>query len=357
MKYKLSLCFCCLIWVVSCSAQSVRVEQKIDSVAIFIGQQAHMTVDVTVDQKAQVLFPQWKPLTFLVPGVELLSIERDTLEAGNNQKTVRSTLTLTSFDENLYSLPPVEVKVDGKTYKGNQQALKVITVDVDTLHPNQFFPPKDVQNNPFLWSEWRTPFLWSLFFVALLVLAVWLYLRLKANKPIIMSIRIVKKILPHQKAMKAIDQIKAEHMQASEDQKEYYTRLTDTLRQYIRERFGFNAMEMTTSEIIYNLQQSGDQTMIAELKELFETADLVKFAKYSTLMGENDMNLVNAINFIDQTKLEGQPTEERIVPQLSDNDKKMQKSRLTIKILLWTLAVTCFLILAYVIYSVWQLIE
>ena len=223
------------------------------------------------------------------------------------------------------------------------------------MHPNQFYPPKDVQNNPFLWSEWRTPFLLSLLFVALLFAALWLYLRLKANKPIITSIRIIKKVLPHQRAMKAIDEIKAEHMTASEDQKEYYTRLTDTLRQYIRERFGFNAMEMTTSEIIFHLQESGDSTMIAELKDLFETADLVKFAKYSTLMGENDMNLVNAINFIDLTKLEGQPTEERIVPQLTDGDKKTRKNRITIKALLWTIAFVETALLVYVLYTVMQL--
>ena len=35
---------------------------------------------------------------------------------------------------------------------------------------------------------------------------------------------------------------------------------------------------------------------------LFQTADLVKFAKYNTLINENDANLVNAIEFINQTK-------------------------------------------------------
>ena len=341
---------------ISIHAQGVMVEQKIDSVnGIFIGQQAHMTVDVTADKDAKVTFPDWKPISYLVPGVELLAIDGDTVDADNGQQTIRRRLTITSFDENLYPLPPVEVKVGGNVFKGNQLALKVITVDVDTLHPNQFYPPKDVQNNPFLWSEWRTPFLLSLLFVALLFAALWLYLRLKANKPIITSIRIIKKVLPHQRAMKAIDEIKAEHMTASEDQKEYYTRLTDTLRQYIRERFGFNAMEMTTSEIIFHLQESGDSTMIAELKDLFETADLVKFAKYSTLMGENDMNLVNAINFIDLTKLEGQPTEERIVPQLTDGDKKTRKNRITIKALLWTIAVVETALLVYVLYTVMQL--
>ncbi|MBR1468591.1 MAG: hypothetical protein IJ605_00525 [Prevotella sp.] len=337
-------------------AQNVSVEQKIDSVGILIGEQAHMTVTVTAREGAQVVFPEWKPKTYLVPGVELLAIEKDTAQADDGQVSFSQRLTVTSFDENLYALPPVEVKVDGKPYKGEQLALKVITVDVDTLHPNEFFPPKDVQDNPFLWSEWSRLFWLSVLVVVLCLAAVWLLLRLKANKPIIASIRIIKKILPHQRAMKAIDQIKADHMTASEDQKEYYTRLTDTLRQYINERFGFNAMEMTTPEIIYNLQQSGDQTMIGELKDLFETADLVKFAKYSTLMGENDRNLVNAINFIDQTKVEGQPTEERVEPQLSDDDKKTQQNRLVIKTLLGIIAVAVVAVVVYVAYSVIQLL-
>lgn len=85
---------------------------------------------------------------------------------------------------------------------------------------------------------------------------------------------------------------------------------------YIQERFNFNAMEMTSDQIIEHLQQVGDQKMIDELRELFQTADLVKFAKYSTLLNENDLNLVNAVNFIDQTKQEGQNVEERIVPQI-----------------------------------------
>ena len=144
-------------------------------------------------------------------------------------------------------------------------------------------------------------------------------------------------------------------MQTSEDQKTYYTRLTDTLRQYIRDRFGFNAMEMTSREIIERLQVAGDSKMLSELTELFTTADLVKFAKYSTLINENDLNLVNAVNFIDGTKVEGQATEEKIMPQLSDDDKRKRQGRLTIKALLWLLAISIAGLLAYIIYNVYLL--
>jgi hypothetical protein len=141
-------------------------------------------------------------------------------------------------------------------------------------------------------------------------------------------------------------------MTTSEDQKAYYTKLTDTIRQYINERFGFNAMEMTSTEIIAHFHSTGNQKMIDELDELFQTADLVKFAKYSTLINENDLNLVNAIDFIDQTKLENQPTEERIVPKLSDSDIKSRKNRVTIKSLIGAILVVVVILLAYIIYNV-----
>ena len=306
------------------SAQ-VHVEQKIDPIGMYIGQQTVLEVDVTASKDAKVQFPHYERTQYMVPGVEVLSMADDT--------------------------------VDGKEYKGNQLALKVVDVEnVDTLHPNQFFPPKDVQDNPFLWSDWSGAFWMSIIVLLLAVLAYYLFIRLKENKPIITRIRIIKRLLPHQKAMGEIEKIKAEQMVMSENQKEYYTKLTDTLRQYIVERFGFNAMEMTSSEIIQHLRESGDQKMIDELKELFNTADLVKFAKYQTLINENDLNLVNAINFINQTKLEGEATEERIVPKLSDEDKRSQQSRKVIKVLLWVVAVIIVAMVVYIIYNIGQLL-
>ena len=146
-------------------------------------------------------------------------------------------------------------------------------------------------------------------------------------------------------------------MVASEDQKEYYTKLTDTLRKYIEERYGFSAMEMTSSEIIARLTSSGDQQSLDELRRLFMTADLVKFAKYSTMINENDANLVNAIDFINQTKQENQPTEEVIKPKLSEEDQRSQKTRRVLKCIIWTVCTISILLFCLVVYSVYQLLN
>ena len=294
------------VWIVpEKGIAQVSVQANMDSIQILIGQQTDMTVAVTAKRGATITWPELKPKHYLVPGVEIVDVtDADTSALDNDMVRVSRKITLTSFDNNLYPIPGMKVKVNGKQYAGNTLALKVLTVDVDTVHPNQFYPPKDVQDNPFLWSEWKG-IVWIGFLLLVCCVAlVYLFVRLKQNKPIITKIRIIKRVPAHQKALSAIEKIKAEKMQTSEDQKTYYTQLTDTLRQYIEERFGFSAKEMTSTEIIERLRSNGDKTMIDELRELFTTADLVKFAKHSTLINENDLNLVNAVNFIDKTKVE-----------------------------------------------------
>lgn len=351
------VCLISLITCVLCSFAQVSVETKIDSIQILIGEQTDLTLSVTAKDGARIKFPVFKPSQYITPGVEVLeNKDADTSHLDNGLVKISKRYTLTSFDENLYYLPPMNVTVNGKNYKSRNLALKVITVPVDTLHPEKFFPPKDVQDNPFLWSDWSLTFCLSVLIILIGLTVCYLYVRLKENKPIITKVRIIKRVLPHQKALNEIEHIKENRMTASEDQKTYYTLLTDVLRNYIKERFGFNAMEMTSTEIIERLRTEGDEKMTSELKELFVTADLVKFAKYSTLINENDANLVSAIEFINTTKQEKQPVVERVQPNLSETDKRNIRSRKVLKYTIIGLTTIFVVLLVYVVYQIYQLI-
>jgi hypothetical protein len=109
--------------------------------------------------------------------------------------------------------------------------------------------------------------------------------------------------------------------------KEYYTRLTDALREYMFARFGFNAAEMTTSEILDYLRTIDNKENIAELKEILETADLVKFAKLHPDANENNRNMMNAIEYVNITKNieeeKQEPTEKKIVNHRSLLEKRL----------------------------------
>lgn len=334
------------------------VEQRMDSLQLLIGQQTILHLKATARKGARIVLPSFKPQDQIVPGVEVVEQSKgDTMQMGDDRIQVSRDYTLTSFDEKVYVVPALDVKIDGKSYHGNPLALKVLTVPVDTVHPNQFYPAKGVQDNPFEWSEWSFAFWLSLLMIIICGAMIYLRNRLKKNKPIIARIRIVKRVPAHEKALREINDIKHHHTSASQEtQKEYYTQLTNTLRAYIVSRFGFNAMEMTSGEIIERLRASGDQKMIDELRMLFSTADLVKFAKYEIPMNENDANLVNAINFIDQTKTDEQPKEEKIVPTLSTEDQKSQQQRRLIKTLLWVGGISVVVIFGYVVYQVAMLV-
>ena len=338
-----------LTYVTATALAQVGVEATIDSIQMLIGQQVHVTLTATTPVDATVVFPTYKSREQLVAGVEVLTVSEEKKETMDGGQRLSRIYTLTSFDGSLYYLPPFKVKVNGKEYQSKSLALKVMEVDVDTTKMNQFFGPKDVQDNPFQWSDWSLVFWLSVLLLVLLGVAAYLYVRLRDNKPLIKSFKLVKRLLPHQRAMKEIEQIKADKMVSSENQKEYYTKLTDTLRRYIEERYKFSAMEMTSSEIIERLTQDGDQKSLDELRQLFTTADLVKFAKYSTLINENDMNLVNAIEFINQTKLET-PVVEEEKPQISEADQRTLKARRILKWAIGSILTACLLMLGFVVY-------
>lgn len=324
------LAFLSAIGISCCLYAQVTVDVAIDTLLIRIGEQTKIHLQVSMDAKSHYVLPEFADT--IVAGVECLEAGEPVVEflnEGQRQLVSRDYL-VTSFDSGHYYLPPMEVLVDEKPYKSQNLSLKVETVEVDLEHPEQFFPPKDVLDPPFAWEDWALLFWLSVALLPMLGLCIYFIVRLMDNKPIIKHIRLTPKLPPHQKAMKAIETIKAEKQWAAEDSKEYYTQLTDTLRVYIKERYNFNATEMTSSEIISKLQEVQDVESMRELRDLFQTADLVKFAKYSTLMNENDMNLVNAIEFINATKVEVDPATLNKQPEMTVEEKRSKQERIAL---------------------------
>jgi len=340
----------------------VTVESQISSMEMLIGEQVVITVSVQAPDTSRVIFPT----KALMPnGIEVLNaVLVPAEEQGEGISLFLCQLILTSFEEGLYYLPPLDVQVNGKSYKTKKLALKVLlpeevdTTFVEAYDGPKYFGPKTIQTQAFDWiaDGWYIPFWMTIGLLVLLTLTIYLYTRLRKNKPVLHQTRLVKKVLPHERAMEAIEAIKTEKMTTAEDSKVYYTRLTDTLRFYINERYGFNAMEMTSSEIIDRLMSVDDPKALDELRHLFRTADLVKFAKYSTLISENDANLVNAIEFVNQTKQDNQSVEIKERPQISIEQQRSINKRRLLKTLVVVLGVICLLLFTAIVIIVIQLL-
>jgi len=337
----------------------VTVEARLDSAGIFIGQRIGITLEVSADAGKDVELPQFDSLEQIVPGIEYMSstlVDTDYVNDGKRM-VLKKKYYVTSFDTALYNIPPMEVKVAGKSYRSKSLGMKVIIpFKVDTVHVDSIFGLKAEMAPPFVWEDWQLVLWLSLLSVVMTVMLVYVAIRLKDNKPIIRRIKLKKRIAPHKAAMQKIAEIKEDKtLWQSEDSKEYYTQLTDTLRQYIRERYDFNAMEMTSFEIITRLQEVNDEEAINELRELFQTADLVKFAKYSTMINENDRNLVAAIEYINQTKQE-ETEEQKAQPEeivVEEPHSKLTKRLLIAGVAVATVALVG--VVGYLCYRIYML--
>ena len=336
-------------------AQNVTVDVAIDSLHLLIGQQTRIKLDVSYDASQKMVLPHFNDT--LVTGVELVDVAKpDTQYLNNKQRLlVSQEYIVTSFDSALYYIPPFEVKVDGKSYYSKELALNVQSLPVDTLHPEQFFGPKDVMSPAFTWEDWELVFWLTLLMIPLVALVVYLVKRYRDNKPIIRTIKVEPKLPPHEQALKDIERIKAEKSWQKEEPKTYYTELTDVLRTYIKERFGFNALEMTSTEIVEALLQEKDQKSIAELKDLFSTADLVKFAKFNPLMNENDRNLVSAIDFINETKIEPDPNAKAQPTEITIEEKRSRRSKLILLASIVLISIAVLVMLGIVIHDICKL--
>ena len=327
-----------------------RVSARLDSTRIMVGSQCELTVEVNARQGARIQWPEVKDKK-LSGSLEVVS-QKNESEDNEGQSTLRRVYTITAWDEGKFSVPSLTIGVDGKKYHTSALPLEVTTVPLDTLHPDTPMPPYDIQQQPFDQKEWTSLYLWSILAILLMLLAWYLFSRLRSGKPIISRKQLVRQDPPHQKALRRINEIKSARLDGNDGQKEYYTLLTEALRKYMSERFGFNAMEMTSQEIVQRLKADQDQKKIDELRDLFATADLVKFAHYAADHHLSELYLTNVVQFIEDTKQTETPTETRVEMPLSDEDRTLRRRRRGVRIALWLSITAATAIVAYIAYTV-----
>ncbi|MPL88662.1 hypothetical protein SDC9_34688 [bioreactor metagenome] len=284
-------------------AQQTLIDVSIDSAAILIGEQTVLHLTVTTDNGKNVIVPI--PNDTLMTGVEVLNIAKaDTTVIDNNRLLIKQDILVTSFDSSLYLLPPFKVIDQTDTIYSNQVALKVSTIPVNIDKPDEFNDIKDTWDPPFVLADYYLLIYGVLFACFLICLIGYILKRLRNRQSIIPFKKQEPKLPPFEMAMKELDEIKQQKLWQQGRNKEYYTLLTDTLRKYMVNRFGINAMEMTSGEILELIRlESEANSSYNSLKQILELADFVKFAKLHPLPDENELSLMNAYLFVNQTKV------------------------------------------------------
>ncbi|MDF9829586.1 hypothetical protein [Parabacteroides sp. PF5-6] len=288
-------------------AQRTLIDVSLDSAAILIGEQTTLSLTVTADKDraVQIVLPG----DTIMRGVEVLAISKpDSSVIENDRLLIKQDILITSFDSLLYLLPPMQV-IDGTdTIHSNQVALKVSTVPVDVENPEQFFDIKEVWKPPFVLADYYPLIFGILLGLFLICVVFYLVKRLRNKKSLIPFKKEEPKLPPHLQAIKELDEIKQQKLWQQGRNKEFYTLITETLRRYMVERFGAGAMEMTSGEILDFIKKQTEADSVYEnLKQILQLSDLVKFAKIHPLPDENDLSMMNAYLFVNQTKIEEAP--------------------------------------------------
>ena len=195
---------------VAASAQATF-QASIDTVVMLIGQQRVLTFQVECSGEQRVQLPAFQQYQPLYGGVEVVEkLSSDTVRPDAARMVVTERWTITAFDSALVALPPFAAIVGNDTLRSQSLALKVVTVPVDTLHLDEFFPPKGVQDNPFSWADWNDLFWLAMVLTLIALVLAYVSLRAYQNKPIIRIIRRAAKRPPHQVAMEHIERLKVE---------------------------------------------------------------------------------------------------------------------------------------------------
>ena len=111
-------------------------------------------------------------------------------------------------------------------------------------------------------------------------------------------------------AIKELEKLHTQKLWQCGKSKQYYTGLTEILREYLVGRYHFQAMEMTSAEILDCIRELAvEERSAARLKRLLEVADFVKFAKLEPDPEQNEDAYQDAYYFVEETK--EQPAEQQ----------------------------------------------
>ena len=283
-------------------------EQLQERDSVLIADQIRYGFDLQqVEEGTRFGFPQIKDT--LMTNIRIVeNWSMDTLKVKKQKKDqpklldLRAGITITSFDEGIYILPPLAVQrlskdgvVDTLVFEPQRLEVKTMPVDTATFQPHDI---KGQMTYPVTFKEVAPWIAGGLVLAGLIALIVWLIVRYsRRNNP-----EYIHKDPPHIVALRKLDKYRGNAMWVPEKQKSFYSGITDALREYISERYGIGAMEMTTAEIFKDMKATDAPIeLLGELKALFERADFVKFAKFVAPDEDNASALPLAVRFVTST--------------------------------------------------------
>ncbi len=217
---------------------------------------------------------------------------------------INYTYTFSSFVEGMIKLPEFQFYEADKTtplynIESPMVDIQMPAIDTTTIEVK---PLKSIMKIPLTLKE-IIPFSVGGIVLVGIVVAIIYFIRHKDKRPKIIQPKPEIVVPEDEEALNNLSRLRQAHLLEMGQEKQHYIALSEILWQYLYRRFDVNAFEMTTSQIMKDMQQKEvDPNDNDKLNNIFSTSDLVKFAKY---LPDNKTNLTilqDSEDFIKQYK-------------------------------------------------------
>ncbi len=249
----------------------------VEPTAATLGDRIRVVITVDHATDARVAWPD----ALSVEPFELLAMQP--LEPTTQGMRSRSSmeLTLTAFELGALTLPALEIDVvgaDGQTWALSSEPT---TITISSVGRDAGGDIRDIKGPLSIPFRVVTLLPWLAGLVASALVLFWLR-RFYGRRGATEAPMPVEAPRPaHEIAHEALNRLEASGLLQRGDVKAYHIRASDIMRVYVEDRFGVDAMEMTTREVLGGLRQVGvTSDVVGDFRQLLDRCDLVKFAKH-----------------------------------------------------------------------------
>lgn len=275
---------------------------NLDTTTILLGDQINLKLGIELPTGAKVTFPLFADT--LTKEIEIIKTHPTDTVLKNGTVTFSQLLTITAFDSGYFVIPPIPITYylpnDTATYFAETEAMLLESKKVQINEQEDIKELKDIFNAPLTFRE-ILPYILALIGLIILLYLAYVYWRKYHKKETVSFIR-KPAIPPHTEALTALDILKNKKLWENGFVKEYYTELTDILRNYLQHAFGVNAPELTTDETFDALASTPvPEAESTKLKNILVLSDLVKFAKYIPVLNDHESCFNGCRSFVVNT--------------------------------------------------------
>jgi hypothetical protein len=282
----------------------VSIDSQVDRAKILIGDVVRYSLRITHAADVTVEMP--------TPGSNLGQFElRDYKVLAPQKKEGKTTLgadyLISTFDTGEYEIPSLSVTytVKGDTARHTLKS-EPIKIQVQSLNPSEAGDIRDIKPPLTPPRDWKTLILTGLAVVLGIaaIVAAWWYIRRRRQGKSILPERQVPLRPAHEIALEELKALVASDWLAAGKHKAWHSELADIVRRYIEGRYGVDALEMTSRQLLTALDKYGlDERWLPGLTDMLTICDMAKFAKYVPEPAETERLTAAAFDFVDGTKL------------------------------------------------------